>query len=789
MKGDAGSIYFMYGAPDRYAGDFASGDGGAPSHEYMDDLLCSWTIECETAGHKPTIQFSSFDTEAGWDFVSLHDGSSYTDSPLAQGSGSYWSGDQNQASGSSMTIFFDSDGSVTSRGFSAEYTCAARRRLQSAYTNDSAALLKPSTGVQQDRLQFAPSVPWQKTRGRALTTSRADGYEARALPNWGERPGNDFRGAVWDVNTTGWVEADLLFESSRRQLGRAEALAPRVIPDDYISTATAPPPAPPVPVLNSQPPPPPVTINATSVALAPAASLGLGGFTPSCPGKPGEELACDDEEVRFMYFIEITQDQEVEKIRKKIDDSLVKGLWIDPQTREVVLRFAAYNGNLGLFSVVEASFTFDLGGEISKDFSVTVLDLELVRSTYTKEDGSEREYGTTADTVRIALEFCVVLGVFYLAAGELKDLRDAKQVLGKYRFYFSSMWNFVDLLHICLYVLAIFYWIIMFTEAQKIVPPQYFDWSDPEKLKELLDTTDRILNQASLYNNYRALNIANLFVVLVLVFKFTRFQGRLAVVNDTLTLAGEPLFHFGVIFGVTVGLYSVMGKIVFGHKVVEYSSMSSSFNQNFNGAMGAWDVFDMSAQGGMWGIIYYYTYTFLVFFVLINFFLAIVMEAYDEANSSSAEATSVFSDVEGFLVDLKVRIFDRNKVEPVMESNEDGTHDFEMDVILDERVISVLQQIRFSAGMKVADAGMLRKAIVAKFVEEPDEGKTPQEMEHTGREVAHALITWYFEDVDPEQAPEADDEDDGSMAKQVTEIHSKMEQLKQQLDTLLAKAE
>ena len=165
------------------------------------------------------------------------------------------------------------------------------------------------------------------------------------------------------------------------------------------------------------------------------------------------------------------------------------------------------------------------------------------------------------------------------------------------------------------------------------------------------------------------------------------------------------------------------------------------------------------------------------------------MEAYDEANSSSAEATSVFTDVEDFLVHWKGRIFDRNKVEPAMETKEDGSHDFEMDVILDERVIQVLQQVRFSAGMKVADAGMLRKAVVAKYVEEPDEGKTPEEMEMTGYEVANALISWYFEVVDPEQAPQTGDEDQGSMAQQVTEIHSKMEQLQQQLDTLLTKAE
>ena len=775
-----GAIYFTNDAPPPYTGDFGLGQAG----QYDNYLDCSWTIQCP-AGQKPTIAFAEFSTERNFDFVQVYDGSSDSDSTLVPGgwgggddrgaSGDYWEFGDLTATQENMHVSFTSDGSVTSWGFNAEYTCAARRRLESAYINTTLESATLDFGLEAGP-QAVPEVRWQKEAGRALLTTRASDYEPREIP------------AAWIASTSDSGTDEWLSEWSRRQLGRAEALAPRVIPDDFISTATAPPPAPVVPVLTSPPPPPPVVINATSVALAPSASLGLGGFTPSCPGQTSGELACDDSEVQFMYFIKITQDQEVAKIRKEIEDTLVKGLWIDPQTREVVLSFAAYNGNLGLFSVVEASFTFDLGGEVSKGFSVTVLDLELVKSTYTKEDGTEREYGTGADTARIFLELCVVAGIFYLAAGELKDLYEAKQVLGKYRYYFTSMWNFVDLLHIGLYVLATFYWIIMFTAAKSIVPPQYFDWSAPEKLIELLETTDQILTQADLYDNYRALNIANLFVVLILVFKFTRFQGRLAVVNDTLSLAGEPLFHFGVIFGVCIGLYSVMGKIVFGHKVAEFNSMRNSFDMNFMGALGGWDVFAM-AEEGLWGTVFFYSYTFLVFFVLINFFLAIVMEAYDAANSASAEATSVISDMTNFVSELKAKIFDRNKVEAVMEHNEDGSSDFDMEMILDERVIAVLQQIRFAAGMKIADAGMLRKAVVAKFVEQPDEDKSQEEMETYGMEIANALVLWYFETVDPEAAPEEEEEDDTEVVDKVNEIHEKIDELRGQLSELLQKAE
>ena len=115
-----------------------------------------------------------------------------------------------------------------------------------------------------------------------------------------------------------------------------------------------------------------------------------------------------------------------------------------------------------------------------------------------------------------------------------------------------------------------------------------------------------------------------------------------------------------------------------------------------------------------------------------------------------------------------------------LETNEDGSHEFEMDLLLDERVIGVLQQIRYAAGMKVADAGMLRKAIIEKFAEEREEG----EAENHGEEIANALIVWYFEDVDPGAAPEDEDDD---VAGKVDALEEKLVGVEQKIDKLLEK--
>ena len=143
-----------------------------------------------------------------------------------------------------------------------------------------------------------------------------------------------------------------------------------------------------------------------------------------------------------------------------------------------------------------------------------------------------------------------------------------------------------------------------------------------------------------------------------------------------------------------------------------------------------------------------------------------------EANSEASEATSVLSDLAEGISELKNKLCNRNRVEPVMETNEDGSHEVDMDLILDERVIGVLQQIRYAAGMKVADAGMLRKAIIEKFAEKKEDG----EPDNFGEDIANALVVWYFETVDPGAAPEPEED---------TAVQDKLEELDAKVSSIL----
>jgi hypothetical protein len=89
---------------------------------YADNAACTWTITCPGRGSAPHITFATMDTESGYDFVTLYDGTSQAGEQLIQYSGNVVP-PAITAPGQSLTVAFTSDGSVQGPGFSVDYRC------------------------------------------------------------------------------------------------------------------------------------------------------------------------------------------------------------------------------------------------------------------------------------------------------------------------------------------------------------------------------------------------------------------------------------------------------------------------------------------------------------------------------------------------------------------------------------------------------------------------------------------------------------------------------------------
>ncbi len=112
-------------------------DFGGPTRDYYNNEDYTWTIAPPNAG-SITVNFSSFDLENNFDFLTVYDGPN-TSSP--QIAGSPFTGSSIQASFTSsigaLTFRFTSDGGNTRAGFNGIYTCSAGSTAPSTAINPS----------------------------------------------------------------------------------------------------------------------------------------------------------------------------------------------------------------------------------------------------------------------------------------------------------------------------------------------------------------------------------------------------------------------------------------------------------------------------------------------------------------------------------------------------------------------------------------------------------------------------------------------------------------------------
>ena len=97
-------------------GSFSDGSG---TSNYLNNTNCSWLIQ-PTNGQNVVLNFTSFDTENNFDFVTIYDGPNASSPQLARYSGTGTPASVT-STGPNMFVIFSTDGSVTRQGWDANY--------------------------------------------------------------------------------------------------------------------------------------------------------------------------------------------------------------------------------------------------------------------------------------------------------------------------------------------------------------------------------------------------------------------------------------------------------------------------------------------------------------------------------------------------------------------------------------------------------------------------------------------------------------------------------------------
>ncbi|KAK3248640.1 hypothetical protein CYMTET_41895 [Cymbomonas tetramitiformis] len=288
---------------------------------------------------------------------------------------------------------------------------------------------------------------------------------------------------------------------------------------------------------------------------------------------------------------------------------LMADRWIDKQTRELRITFNAYNANLLMFTVFQLSFEFGNSGRIEKEIKADTFRIE--------------HYNSVDDKIRGGFEVFLFLYVGGQVVGEFADLYNRRygerRRLFRFREYISDLGNWIDLVRISLFAFNFILWL-------KILGNQ-----DAANLKLPLPESQifySLDDLASLHELSAQAHAITIVLCMLTTFKYINTSAKYGIVVRTIIVAAPSLFQFLVMFLICFMVFSVVGVVLFGHILEEWSTVGlgcSTLIMMITGEYGMESLIEIKAVVGP---LYYSMFLIIVFFLLVNILLAILMDAY-----------------------------------------------------------------------------------------------------------------------------------------------------------------
>lgn len=295
-----------------------------------------------------------------------------------------------------------------------------------------------------------------------------------------------------------------------------------------------------------------------------------------------------------------------------IIEDLKTNLWLDRGTRVVFIDFTVYNANINLFCVIRLVVEFPATGGALPSWQFRTVKLIRYVSNY--------------DYFLMACEILYVAFIIYYIVEEALEIRRNKCK------YFKSFWNILDIIVILLSLVS-----FAFNVYRTI------------KVNELLTG---LLNNPLVYADFEYLGFwqmqyNNMVAVVVFfawikIFKYISFNRTMTQLQSTLSRCSKDIAGFAVMFFIIFFAYAQLGYLVFGTQVKDFSTFEESIYTQFRIVLGDFDFHELESANRLLGPIFFLTYVFFVFFVLLNMFLAIINDTYSEVKAEISMQKSEF---------------------------------------------------------------------------------------------------------------------------------------------------
>nr|XP_043901609.1 polycystic kidney disease 2-like 1 protein [Solea senegalensis] len=281
-------------------------------------------------------------------------------------------------------------------------------------------------------------------------------------------------------------------------------------------------------------------------------------------------------------------------------NELMDNLWLDQGTRVVFIDFSTYNANINMFCVIRLVVEFPATGGAIPSYQIRTV--KLIR------------YINYWDYFILGCEVVFCLFILYYVVEEFLELR-----IHKFS-YFKSIWNILDIVVIMLAIVAIIFNVFRTVKVDKLLG----------KLLEQPDIYADFEFLAFWQTQYNNMNAVNLFFAWIKVFKYISFNKTMTQLSSTLGRCAKDILGFAIMFFIVFFAYAQLGYLLFGTEVESFSTFVKCIFTQFRIILGDFDYDAIDRANRVLGPIYFVTYVFFVFFVLLNMFLAIINDTYSE---------------------------------------------------------------------------------------------------------------------------------------------------------------
>jgi hypothetical protein len=198
--------------------------------------------------------------------------------------------------------------------------------------------------------------------------------------------------------------------------------------------------------------------------------------------------------------------------------------------------------------------------------------------------------------------------------------------------YFKDAYNLLDLFILGLSYLTIALSIFRTVQVNLLLDKLLVNNSSFQNF-DTLTFCQELFNQAS---------AIMIFFAWIKIFKYISLNRTLDQLNSTLRNSAKDIMYFIVIFFIVFFAYGALGYLLFGETIADYQNFFKTLFTLFRTLLGDFDFVTLRTNFPVLGPLYFVSFVFIGFFILLNMFMAIINDSYTQVKEEMAQSQPEF---------------------------------------------------------------------------------------------------------------------------------------------------